>query len=97
MVSAFSLVRYVALSGPVVGVGTLATHIGLERATEIFTVAAVAGTAAVLTLTLKTPQFARVEDDALMALGLDPGVGAAGVECVPNLRRRLQEKPRRGA
>ena len=82
VVSAFSLVGYVALSGPVVGVGTLATHIGLERATEIFTVAvvAVAGAAAVLTLTLKTHQFARVEDDALVALGLDPGVGAAGVE-----------------
>jgi hypothetical protein len=82
VVSAFNLVGYVALSVPVVGVGTLATHIGLERATEIFTLAVVgvAGIAAVLTLTLETHQFARVEDDALVAVGLEPGVGAAGVE-----------------
>jgi len=82
VVSAFNLVGYLALSVPVVGVGTLATHVGLEHATEIFTIAvvAVATTAALLTLTLKKHQFARVEDDALVAVGLEPGIGAAGVE-----------------
>jgi MFS family permease len=48
VVSAFSIVCYLAVAVPVVGVGLLAGSTGLERATGIFTVVVAAGAAVVL-------------------------------------------------
>ena len=81
VVSAYNVVGYVALSAPVIGVGLIAGVAGLQTATEVFTAAAVAVSvvAIVLTVLLPSDPLARLSDDELVELGLDPSAIASGL------------------
>lgn len=80
-VSAYNIVGYIALSLPVIGVGTLAGHIGLQRASDIFIVVVVAVSLVAVAMTLLLPrQVGAAPKDALLSVGLDPATRASGVD-----------------
>ena len=79
-VSAWSLIGYVALSAPALGVGRLTGMVGLKDATGVFAAAVVALSAAVVITVARLPSrpLARLSDSQLVELGLDPAVVASG-------------------
>jgi len=80
VVSAWNLVGYVGLSAPAIGVGLLTGSTGLQSATGIFTAAIVVLTIATIAAVSLSPRepLARLSEDELIELGLDPAVAASG-------------------
>ncbi|MGH9115567.1 MAG: MFS transporter [Acidimicrobiales bacterium] len=80
VVSAWNLIGYIALSAPAVGVGLLTGVTGLRNATGVFTAAIIGLSAVTVVAALMTPRqpLAKLSEDELMALGMDPAVIASG-------------------
>jgi len=78
VVSAWNLVGYIGLSVPVIGVGLLTGVTGLRDATGIFTAAVIVMSIASIVAVAISPRqpLARLSEDALVELGLDPAEAA---------------------
>ena len=78
VVSAWNLVGYVGLSAPVIGVGLLTGVTGLRDATGIFTATVIVMAIASIVAVAVSPRqpLARLSEEALIELGLDPAEAA---------------------
>lgn len=81
LVSAWNLVGYLALSVPAIGVGLLSDAVGLRNATGIFTAAVVVLSLVTVVAVVLSPRrpLARLSQDELAELGLNPAVAASGM------------------